>query len=114
MTLQGKFEAFKFSEDVVVRFTLNVQFCISECPVAKCGQGVFSYGRKKRQLVQAPDGNGYYSGDPILPDYPLVGEIIVEGSTITQLSEDDDRHPRTDSSEYIHQSPSRLTGFLFS
>ena len=30
-SLQGKFEAFKFSEDQVVRFQVNVQFCLEEC-----------------------------------------------------------------------------------
>lgn len=30
-SLQGRFEAFKFSEDTVVKFQLNVQFCLEEC-----------------------------------------------------------------------------------
>ena len=29
--LQGTFQAFKFSEDSVVRFQVNVQFCLQEC-----------------------------------------------------------------------------------
>ena len=29
--LQGKFEAFKFSDTSVVRFQINVQFCVDEC-----------------------------------------------------------------------------------
>ena len=29
--LQGKFEAFKFSDTQVVRFQVNVQFCVDEC-----------------------------------------------------------------------------------
>ena len=31
-SLQGKFEAFKFSDDPVVKFQVNVQFCLEECP----------------------------------------------------------------------------------
>ena len=35
-SLQGKFEAFKFSKDTLVRFQLNVQFCLDVCePVSE-------------------------------------------------------------------------------
>ena len=46
--LQGSFEAFKFSDTSVVRFQVNVQFCVDECNPVDCGDGLQSYGRKKR------------------------------------------------------------------
>jgi len=46
--LQGNFEAFKFSDTSVVRFQVNVQFCVDECNPVDCGDGLTSYGRKKR------------------------------------------------------------------
>ncbi|KAG9508793.1 Peroxisome biogenesis factor 1, partial [Fragariocoptes setiger] len=35
-TLLAKFDAFKFSSDVVVRFQVDVQFCLQECPQTVC------------------------------------------------------------------------------
>lgn len=35
-TIRGKFDAFKFSTDVVVRFQVDVQFCLNQCPVTVC------------------------------------------------------------------------------
>lgn len=32
----GKFDAFKFSSDVVVRFQVDVQFCLNVCPPTNC------------------------------------------------------------------------------
>ncbi|CAM1310291.1 Uncharacterised protein r2_g2057 [Pycnogonum litorale] len=104
-TLQGKFEAFKFSEDIVVRFTLNVQFCITECPAADCQNNIKSNGkRKKRQTTD---------DDRILPDYPLVGEIIVEGTTVTQITdpnEDRDDNSNKDGVVCISQALLIVTG----
>lgn len=37
-TLIGKFDAFKFSSDVVVRFQVDVQFCLHQCPQVICEQ----------------------------------------------------------------------------
>jgi hypothetical protein len=34
--LQGKFDAFKFADDVVVRFQVNVQFCLQDCVPTDC------------------------------------------------------------------------------
>ncbi|XP_022649939.1 uncharacterized protein LOC111245612 [Varroa destructor] len=36
--LIGKFEAFKFAGDTVVRFQVTVQFCLHECPLTTCSQ----------------------------------------------------------------------------
>ena len=46
--LQGSFEAFKFSDTSVVRFQVNVQFCVDECNPVECTNGIQSYGRRKR------------------------------------------------------------------
>lgn len=39
-TIRGKFDAFKFSTDVVVRFQVDVQFCLNQCPVNVCDTNV--------------------------------------------------------------------------
>lgn len=35
-TIIGKFDAFKFSSDIVVRFQVDVQFCLNQCPTVSC------------------------------------------------------------------------------
>ena len=35
-TIIGKFDAFKFSSDVIVRFQVDVQFCLNACPLSQC------------------------------------------------------------------------------
>lgn len=35
-TIVGKFDAFKFSSDLVVRFQVDVQFCLNRCPPMSC------------------------------------------------------------------------------
>nr|XP_053643380.1 uncharacterized protein LOC128696261 isoform X1 [Cherax quadricarinatus] len=74
-SLQGKFEAFKFSEDQVVRFQVNVQFCLDECRPAQCGP-IVSYGRKRRGLTK--------KGGLLTLD----GEISLEGGEITLEGKD--------------------------
>lgn len=78
--LQGRFDAFKFPDDVVVRFRVSIHFCLDECEPVSCSEGVSSFGkRKKRQIVS--------STTPVLNDYPLQREIIVEGITVTRITE---------------------------
>ncbi|KAH7970771.1 hypothetical protein HPB49_015441 [Dermacentor silvarum] len=49
-TLQSRFEAFKFADDVVVRFQVTVQFCLHECPPATCASaGARSFGKRRRR-----------------------------------------------------------------
>ncbi|XP_022257397.1 EGF-like domain-containing protein 2, partial [Limulus polyphemus] len=72
--LQGNFEAFKFTEDMVVRFQVKVHFCVDQCEVVSCGPN-----RKRRQVQDTV----------IFPDFPLQKEIIVEGITVVKLNKED-------------------------
>ncbi|KAG8181557.1 hypothetical protein JTE90_017308 [Oedothorax gibbosus] len=81
-SLQSRFQAFKFSEDPVVRFQVNVHFCLEECSSFPCGDQS-SYGRRRRR--EAEEEN-------IVPDYPLVMAIVVEGSQIFDNSTWPDRY----------------------
>ncbi len=47
--LLGRFEAFKFSDTTVVTFQVNVQFCQEACNPVDCGDGVLSYGKRRRK-----------------------------------------------------------------
>jgi len=55
--LLGRFEAFKFSETTVVNFEVNVQFCQDACNPVDCGNGVQSYGKKRRRRRDAEKGS---------------------------------------------------------
>jgi len=100
--LQGSFEAFKFSDTSVVRFQVNVQFCVDECNPVECTNGIQSYGRRKRSpdslfshtlTVELPPQNipeAFASrlvydtnlGQEVLfSDTPLTKEIYVESGT---------------------------------
>ncbi|CAG7828367.1 unnamed protein product [Allacma fusca] len=46
-SLKGRFEAFKFTNDAVVRFQVTLEFCRSECSPIRC-DGENSHGRKRR------------------------------------------------------------------
>lgn len=93
--LQGRFEAFKFSDTSVVRFQVNVQFCVDECNPVDCGEGVQSYGRKRRSadsddyltpglttpvtqapvaVTQAPGA----SGITLLPQEPFANKLVYD------------------------------------
>ena len=48
-TIIGRFDAFKFSSDVVVRFQVDVQFCLNSCPAPNCPAG----NQLEGQLLQA-------------------------------------------------------------
>lgn len=74
--LQGSFEAFKFSDTSVVRFQVNVQFCVGECTPVDCGDGIQSYGRRKRRDVVVQQQKP--PPQDVLYSTPLTTEIYVE------------------------------------
>lgn len=49
-TLSAKFRAFKFPESNYVLFAGTVNICIKECKGIPCGDGRYSYGRRKRSI----------------------------------------------------------------
>ncbi|KAL7645704.1 UNVERIFIED_CONTAM: hypothetical protein RMT77_002581 [Armadillidium vulgare] len=96
-SLQGRFEAFKFSEDTVVKFQLNVQFCLEECTPADCGT-VKSYGKRRRRRSPSEDDNNSKTllkeseeedPDAIYHEMPLQREIIVANSHVTPINNED-------------------------
>lgn len=82
-SLKGKFDAFKFADDVVVRFQVNVQFCLQECLPVNCDhsrhvdsellKNVQSWGRRRRRRSITADDKKYLSNKT-----ELHREIIVE------------------------------------
>ena len=63
--LQGAFQAFKFSDDSVVRFQVNVQFCLQECkPVS-----LFSNENTKFFMTPSLDFDYYKSFEFMLLRY---------------------------------------------
>ena len=74
-SLQGSFEAFKFSETSVVRFQVSVQFCVGECRPATCDDGALSLGRRRREVLQEDQELQEVQE---LQDTDLVKEIFVE------------------------------------
>ncbi|CAH1998224.1 unnamed protein product [Acanthoscelides obtectus] len=48
--LVANFQAFKFASSPIVRFSVIVQFCEKECKPINCGDNVYSYGRRKREI----------------------------------------------------------------
>ncbi|GAB6022223.1 hypothetical protein CHUAL_006357 [Chamberlinius hualienensis] len=74
-TLQGEFRAFKFSDDVIVRFHMNVQFCVNNCPIINCNE--LNGGGRRNKRSEWPIGSQEGLKDPFLP---LQKEIIVDGS----------------------------------
>ncbi|XP_042145261.1 uncharacterized protein LOC8034991 [Ixodes scapularis] len=107
--LQSRFEAFKFADDVVVRFQVTVQFCLHECAPVACSPAqpgsATSFGKRRRRRMHsrrrwletrsrraaAPVSTTTttstttrsplkQAGQPtMLPEYPLQREIIVQG-----------------------------------
>ena len=89
---QGKFDAFKFADDVVVRFQVNVQFCLQECLPIQCDNSrhadsdalktTSSWGkrRKRRNAINQHHQNNNQNGNLVLTNQTeLHREIIVEG-----------------------------------
>ncbi|XP_023726058.1 uncharacterized protein LOC111874636 isoform X2 [Cryptotermes secundus] len=50
-SLIANFRAFKFPRSLIVRFSVMVQFCPGMCPSTDCGNGIISYGRRRREAI---------------------------------------------------------------
>lgn len=109
-SLQGKFDAFKFADDEIVRFQVNVHFCLHECGQPQCDPILPNlteefntsitttdsptsindtlperfFNRKKRETTRTNN-----QLKTVLPDYPLQKEIIVEGLSSAQRESSD-------------------------
>ncbi|XP_018019680.1 uncharacterized protein LOC108676147 [Hyalella azteca] len=102
--LQGTFQAFKFSEDSVVRFQVNVQFCLQECKPADCEGGTSSYGRRRRSpqgLVKLPpqqDASKFRASIvPVSAEKVKIHLLDKQREAVVE-SEDDDDH-------FYHEMP---------
>ncbi|XP_072388554.1 uncharacterized protein [Diabrotica undecimpunctata] len=58
VALTANFQAFKFADSPIVRFSVIIQFCVEECPAVNCAGNVISYGRRKRETTQIETING--------------------------------------------------------
>ena len=90
-SLEGSFEAFKFSETSVVRFQVSVQFCVGECQPAQCDDGATSLGRRRREVL------GVEGVEVLELHTDLVKEIFVESPVTvppTALESDQARGPQ--------------------
>ena len=98
--LQGSFEAFKFSDTSVVKFQVNVAFCVGGCNPVNCGDGLVSYGRRRREAEPAEsrvmrrdtEARLQYSAElgqeVLVSSTPLSKEIFVEtGTKVDTLQE---------------------------
>lgn len=76
--LVSKFKAFKFASSSQIKFTVAVQFCYKECKPINCGNGIISYGRRKKRETTA----GIVNKSPT----PTLSRIIFpdENSTTTK------------------------------
>ena len=93
--LQGSFEAFKFSDTSVVKFQVNVAFCVGGCNPVSCENGIQSYGRRRRDAPSSAlitsrslvyDQN--LGQEVLLSNTPLSAEIYVEtGTKVDPLKE---------------------------
>jgi hypothetical protein len=99
--LQGSFEAFKFSDTSIVRFQVNVQFCVEECNPVQCGEGLESFGRRRRAAEGSSVPEPYASrlvydqnlGQEVISgNSQLSKEIIVDSGTKVDPSTSDGRH----------------------
>ncbi|UXI17490.1 hypothetical protein NH340_JMT03433 [Sarcoptes scabiei] len=121
--LISKFDAFKFADDVVVRFQVNVQFCLQECLPVNCDNSRHvdsdllknsqSWGRRRRRrsLPTVMDDGKFRTNNT-----ELHREIIVESVSRQSMknkenserlkSSDRERHHQEDGDEEReHQTP---------
>ena len=85
-SLEGSFEAFKFSETSVVRFQVSVQFCVGECRPAQCEDGATSLGRRRREVEELEEPEELEELEVLELQTELVKEIFVESPATASSS----------------------------
>merc|ERR1712223_677419 len=75
--LLGKFEAFKFSDTTVVNFEVNVQFCQEKCNPVDCGNGVTSYGKRKKRQADHANVSYRMNPDKLIYDPNLKQDVMI-------------------------------------
>lgn len=73
-TIVGKFDAFKFSSDVVVRFQVDVQFCLHQCPPNSCEHNLL--------LNSQPADLGASGGAPAATDSMITPDAYAPVSSL--------------------------------
>jgi hypothetical protein len=69
-TIIGRFDAFKFSSDAVVRFQVDVQFCLNSCPQTNCldpSQTLFNVNSQQLGGAGGDSGDGGASNEQLVP-----------------------------------------------
>lgn len=120
--LVGKFDAFKFADDVVVRFQVNVQFCLQECLPVNCDnsrhfdnellKNMNSYGRRRKRETSKMSSKTFGKQTA-----ELHREIIVEGvneleGAKTDRLKDEEQHRERLDSLFCTSKPTLIIGFL--
>jgi len=82
--LQGSFEAFKFSDTSVVKFQVNVAFCVGGCNPVNCGDGLVSYGRKKREVEERQKRDVMIPTNKVVYDIDLGQEILINNTPLSK------------------------------
>lgn len=84
--LQGSFEAFKFSDTSVVKFQVNVAFCVGGCNPVSCQDGILSYGkrRKREAVVQKRDAVIPITKNSLVYDVDLGQEILISNTPLSR------------------------------
>ena len=77
--LQGSFEAFKFSDTSIVRFQVNVQFCVDACNPVECGDGTTSFGRRKREAGDGLKAVTQLPGTTRVPE-PYASRLVFDSN----------------------------------
>lgn len=79
-TIVGKFDAFKFSSDVVVRFQVDVQFCLNQCPSIDCDQSLL-LNSQAPDLGNSPEPYSMGSLTTASPSSPMMTQLGGEGAS---------------------------------
>ncbi|CAK9252583.1 unnamed protein product [Sphagnum jensenii] len=65
-SLYSTFKAFRFPSTGVVNFEVQVRYCHDYCEPAKCGNGIFSYGRRRKRNILEDDSIEYINATQLI------------------------------------------------